>query len=426
MKIDMLPMAVNFGNCEEIKTDKGNRGFLNFLNNKIEKSSADKSENIKEVEINDSDKDSEDELIALMTSILNALGKLDNNQLAKTKDIPDLTINLELLEKVLVRLEQKEGINAQNLGEFLKGNKLEELLSELNLDLDKLDLSKEEITKLFIKIVNKLGEGKVSSSIEKGETALKPEEHSEVNDIKSVKYMKDTKNIEGTKNIQGTENIESTKNIQGATMEQPESSIVHDKPLDIKDKLFDLGAFKHRNIVLEEKPSNSQGELSLLNRIAFSSDSKVEIPKEAAPTVVRNEFLGADMLKVVKYISNNRIEELSVKITPKELGEVSIKLLKAEDNNELIITLANKKAYELIKDNVADIEKHLSNLDIKIKEVVVQVKNEVYSDFLGNFNEQFNKNNSREQQKNNLTKKEGSFEEEQENQGDESNINLLV
>lgn len=414
MKIDMLPMAVNFGNCEEIKTDKGNRGFLNFLNNKIEKSSTDKSENIKEVEINDSDKDSEDELIALMTSILNALGKLDNNQLAKTKDIPDLTINLELLEKVLVRLEQKEGINAQNLGEFLKGNKLEELLSELNLDLDKLDLSKAERTKLFIKIVNKLGEGKVSSSIEKGETGLKPEEHSEVNDIKSVKYMKDTKNIE------------STKNIQGATMDQPESSKVHDKPLDIKDKLFDLGAFKHRNIVLEEKPSNSQGELSLLNRIAFSSDSKVEIPKEVAPTVVRNEFLGADMLKVVKYISNNRIEELSVKITPKELGEVSIKLLKAEDNNELIITLANKKAYELIKDNVADIEKHLSNLDIKIKEVVVQVKNEVYSDFLGNFNEQFNKNNSREQQKNNLTKKESSFEEEQENQGDESNINLLV
>lgn len=408
MKIDMLPMAVNFGNCEEIKTDKGNKGFLNFLNNKIEKSSADKSENIKEVEIKDSDKDSEDELIALMTSILNALGKLDNNQLAKTKDIPDLTINLELLEKVLVRLEQKEGINAQNLGEFLKGNKLEELLSELNLDLDKLDLSKAEITKLFIKIVNKLGEGKVSSSIEKGETALKQEEHSEVNDIKSAR------------NIQGTEDI------QGATIENSESSIVHDKPLDIKDKLFDLGAFKHRNIVLEEKPSNSQGELSLLNRIAFSSDSKVEIPKEAAPTVVRNEFLGADMLKVVKYISNNRIEELSVKITPKELGEVSIKLLKAEDNNELIITLANKKAYELIKDNVADIEKHLSNLDIKIKEVVVQVKNEVYSDFLGNFNEQFNKNNSKEQQKNNLTKKEGSFEEEQENQGDESNINLLV
>ncbi|SHH89683.1 hook-length control protein FliK [Clostridium collagenovorans DSM 3089] len=408
MKIDMLPMAVNFGNCEEIKTDKENRGFLNFLNNKIERSSTDKSENIKEVEVNDSHKDSEDELIALMTSILNALGKLDNNQLVKTKDIPDLTINLELLEKVLVKLEQKEGINAQNLAEFLKGNKLEELLSELNLDLDKLELSKEEGTKLFIKIVNKLGEGKASSSIEKGGNGLKLEEHSEVNDIKAAK------------------NIQGAKDIQGATIENSESSKVHDKPLDIKDKLFDLGAFKHRNIVLEERPSNSQGELSLLNRIAFSSDSKVEIPKEAAPTVVRNEFLGADMLKVVKYISNNRIEELSVKITPKELGEVSIKLLKAEDNNELIITLANKKAYELIKDNVADIEKHISNLDIKIKEVVVQVKNEVYSDFLGNFNEQFNKNNSRQQQKNNLTKKESSFEEEQENQGDESNINLLV
>lgn len=420
MKIDMLPMAVNFGNCEEIKTDKGNRGFLNFLNNKIEKSSTDKSENIKEVEINHSDKDSEDELIALMTSILNALGKLDNNQLAKTKDIPNLTINLELLEKVLVKLEQKEGINEQNLAEFLKGNKLEEILTELNLDLDKFDLSKEERTKLFIKIVNKLGEGKASSSIEKGETGLKLEEPIEVNDIKSVKNIQDIKNTESAKNIQGT------KDIQGATIDNSENSKVHDKPLDLKDKLFDLGAFKHRNIVLEEKPSNSQGELSLLNRIAFSSDSKVEIPKEAAPTVVRNEFLGADMLKVVKYISNNRIEELSVKITPKELGEVSIKLLKAEDNNELIITLANKKAYELIKDNVADIEKHLSSLDIKIKEVVVQVKNEVHSDFLGNFNEQFNKNNSREEQKKNLTKEGSSFEEEQENQRDESNINLLV
>lgn len=419
MKIDMLPMAVNFASCEEMKICNENRedDFLNLLNNKIENSFADKSENINEVEFNDinevkaehSENNTEDELIALIASILNSIGAIKNAEAETSKNASELTMNMDSVKDIIAKVLDSNAINLENLDEVFNSVKIEELFDELNFNLDKLALSKEEKSQMILKLLKAINEDKLNSNmnesnfdnnIKNGEVEVKKGEFNGFHDTGS---MQQDITLENTKDLKFINNTS-----------------------EVKEKLFDLGTFKHRNIINEEKPSDSQGELNLLNRIAFSSDSKVEIPKEAAPTIVRNEFLGADVLKVVKYISNNRIEELSVKITPKELGEVSIKLLKVEDNNELIITLANKKAYELIKDNVSDIEKHLSSLDIKIKNVVVQVKGEVYGDFLGNFNEQFSKNNSRGQQKNNLTKERNSFEEEQEGKRDESNLNLLV
>lgn len=419
MKIDMLPMAVNFASCEEMKICNENRedDFLNLLNNKIENSFADKSENINEVEFNDinevkaehSENNTEDELIALIASILNSIGAIKNAEAETSKNASELTMNMDSVKDIIAKVLDSNAINLENLDEVFNSVKIEELFDELNFNLDKLALSKEEKSQMILKLLKAINEDKLNSNmnesnfdnnIKNGEVEVKKGEFNGFHDTGSAQQDITLENTKDLKFINNTS--------------------------EVKEKLFDLGTFKHRSIINEEKPSDSQGELNLLNRIAFSSDSKVEIPKEAAPTIVRNEFLGADVLKVVKYISNNRIEELSVKITPKELGEVSIKLLKVEDNNELIITLANKKAYELIKDNVSDIEKHLSSLDIKIKNVVVQVKSEVYGDFLGNFNEQFSKNNSRGQQKNNLTKERNSFEEEQEGQRDESNLNLLV
>lgn len=392
MKIDMLVMAVNFANGEDIKTDKGNEDFFKVLTNQIEGSVDAEIKDVGEAKDIDCEYKSEDELIALMASILNSLGVIENTQTESLENAPELNINLELVKEIVTKAQEIKGFKLEELEQFFSGNEVEEFFSGLNLNLDDLPLSKEERNQLFLKLLNKIGEGKEIANVD-GEVEFK------------------------------TEDANKFQNVTGESFKDYKTS---NEIQQDNDNLFGVGSFKHRNIIVEEKPSNPQGELSLLNRIAFSSNNITETTKEVAPVVVRNEYLGSDVLKVVKYISNNRIEELNVKITPRELGEVNIKLLKAEDNNELIITLTNKKAYELIKENVADIEKHLASLDIKIKEVVVQVKNEVFSDMAGSFNEQFSKNSSREGKKNNFPKEVSSLEEEQENQKDESNINLLV
>ena len=392
MKIDMLAMAVNFANSEDIKTDKGNEDFFKVLTNEIEGSVDAQIKDIGEAKDIDCGSKSEDELIALMASILNSLGVIENTQTESLENAPELNRNLELVKEIVTKAQEIKDFNLEELEQFLSGNEVEEFFSGLNLNLDDLALSKEERNQLFLKLLNKIGEGKEIANVD-GEVEFKTEDANKFQNVTGESF----KDYKTSNEIQ-----------QG------------------NDNLFGVGSFKHRNIIVEEKPSNPQGELSLLNRIAFSSNNITETTKEVTPVVVRNEYLGSDVLKVVKYISNNRIEELNVKITPRELGEVNIKLLKAEDNNELIITLTNKKAYELIKENVADIEKHLASLDIKIKEVVVQVKNEVLSDMSGGFNEQFSKNSSREGKKSDFPKEGSSLEEEQENQKDESNINLLV
>lgn len=381
MKIDMLSMAMNFTGCEDIKLGQENNDFFKVLNTKIENAVLEEGLNL------ELEEDMDDDLIAIMSSIINNLGLMENNQ--KT------LINLEVVKDAVAKVEEAESNHLEKLTELFSDNEIEEFFNGLNLDLNELGLNKEQKNQLFIKLIKKMSEVNETTDIDR-EVNINVEDLNKLQDESlegSLEYRKVMKSLEG----------------------------------ESKDKLFEVGTFKHRNIIVEEKPSNPQGELSLLNRIAFSSGNFTESPKEASPVVVRNEFLGSDILKVVKYISNNRIEELNVKITPRELGEVSIKLLKTEDNNELIITLTNKKAYELIKENVTDIEKHLVSLDIKIKEVVVQVKNEVYSDFSGSFNEEFSKNNSREERKNNFSKDSSSFEEEEKTKKpDESNINLLV
>lgn len=387
MKIDMLSMAVNFTGCEDIKVDRGSVDFLKVLTNKIEDTASEEVINLER------ESNAEDDLIALIASILNNLGSMENTEVGPIENAPDMNMNLEVFKNIVAKAEETAGVDLGNLEELFNGNEIDDFFNELSLNLDELDLSKEQKNQLFLKVLNKISEGKEASSID-GEVEIKAEEFNKFQDMSLENFM----------DYQASDEV-----------------------LENKEKLFEVGTFKHRNIIVEEKPSNPQGELSLLNRIAFSSNNIAETPKEAAPVVVRNEFLGADVLKVVKYISNNRIEELNVKITPRELGEVNIKLLKTEHNNELIITLTNKKAYELIKENVTDIETHLASLDIKIKDVVVQVKNEVYSDFSGSFNEQFSKNDSREERKNNFSEGSGSFEEEEKTKKkDESNINLLV
>lgn len=390
MKIDMLSMAANFTNSQDIKTEQGGKEFFKVLTQKIGNSHLEEGSNLE----TQGDDEMEDDLAALIAALINNFSINDNKL--------DNGFNLKELNELVGNIQGTDLFSLEKLNELLsenQGNELQELFNNFNLELEKLEhLSKDDKNNLFLKLLNKLEVGKTSK-----ESIL-------VNHDLEVELEALNKG-----EADGSDTFIDYR------------KIINNMGMEGEDKLFEAGSFKHRNILVEEKPTNVQGELSLLNRIAFSSETITEGAKEVAPVIVRNEFLGPDVLKVVKYLSNNQIQELNVKITPKELGEVNIKLLKTEDNTELIITLTNKKAFEVIKANVNEIEKHLVNLDVKIKDVVVQVKSEVNSDFSGSFNEQFNKNNSREERQNNFSRNNSSFEEEEKpNSKDDSNINLLI
>lgn len=384
MKIDMLSIPDKFSINKDDKKSVDSDEFLKvFTNGLLEESNKEEDSLSFKAE-----EEMESELISEILAIMN---KLFLNQVNEGTN--DTGNSDELLEK-FNKLVGSEEFNIEGLKELNGGNQVEELLKALNLDGVKFSEelgSEKNLLNLLYKLIGK-------------------------EEVKEELFIQNEKEVYIENGLNNQEvKINSLANYE---------NYIDGLEVEKEYGLLDTGNFKHRNIIIEEKSTDIQGEFNLLNRIAYSVDNfnaeaKVEIP------VLRSEFLETDIVNLVKYINNSSTQELNVKITPRELGEVNIKLLKSEESSELIITLTNKEAFKLIKENISDIEKQLSNLSLKIKDITVQVKNEVFSDLSGSFNEQFNKDSSKEDKRKNFNR--NTFEEEEkQNIKEEANLNLLI
>ncbi|MBU3135975.1 flagellar hook-length control protein FliK [Clostridium gasigenes] len=163
---------------------------------------------------------------------------------------------------------------------------------------------------------------------------------------------------------------------------------------------------------------------TLINRLNVKS---TEVIKE--PMVVSKETMDTDIIKNVKFMMKNAVAELKVKIYPKELGEMTIKLLSEEGILKADIKAISKETYNLLNSNLNEIKKSLEQQNIKIHEVNIGLYSDdpTYHGGESNQDELF-KNNQSKQGKNS-SKQSGFFTEdleEDEKLYDDSSVNLLV
>ncbi len=148
----------------------------------------------------------------------------------------------------------------------------------------------------------------------------------------------------------------------------------------------------------------------------------------AEPIPVNEATMAKDIITNVKYMSENNIQELTVKIYPEEMGEVTIKLLSEEGIMRADIKATSKETYLLLNANVEEIKKSLSNENIQIKEVNIELYSEDTTYFSGgSFEESFK--NSRNSESLNLENKYDLEEEAEEvivNEEENTNVNLLA
>ncbi|WP_125152175.1 flagellar hook-length control protein FliK [Clostridium rectalis] len=122
-----------------------------------------------------------------------------------------------------------------------------------------------------------------------------------------------------------------------------------------------------KNIVVEEKEQKflkNVNFLSQFNRVDNIENLNVE-PQEKL--ILNKATLGQDIIKTVKYMELNNIKDLTVKINPKELGEVIIKVTMENGALKADISAKNKEAFNLLNANISDITNKLQNTDIKIQ-----------------------------------------------------------
>lgn len=386
MKIDMLSMAVN-NSINNNKTEKSEMEFLSILENEVD--------NISFKDIPNDEVEIKDELLQIIYLLIS---KLNINNDVDSKKIEELD---SIIEK----------INPERLRE----NKIATVLNDINLNSSELKLINNKLAEIINRVVENVS--KEIKDIDKNSLLIKDNSNTEIRLIEAIK-----KGLEN--NLSKESNDSAVENLINNNFKQIQ--YVEGNYLD-KDKNILLKISKgHSDTILPNKEiDSSDNDLNILNNISNLEKSLMENIDDIKPVEVRSGYIADDIGHAIRYLKNNGIEDLTLKINPKELGELTIKLIKSKGENKVIITSVSNETFKLINENIKDIENHLINLDIKLNQVSVEVKNYGYSDFSGDLNQQFNRNTSKDGKRNTFIKEE-ILEEEINKASEGTNINLLI
>lgn len=290
-------------------------------------------------------------------------------------------------ENINIDLNQETLSNTTNLP-------LEEIVKTLNLEEDKV-VTKDNIDKLLTVLCDKDG------------NEIKKDKFIEVVDSSKGESKKDTS--------QGVEMLKMVFNIDKSNGEQKGEE-------DILAKLMtmDEDINKVEDYIVEDTPIFTE-VLNSKNDVASSLISEVK------PVAVSRETVATDVVSNVKYMVKNQVEQLTVKIYPKELGEITIKIISEDGIMKADIKSTSKETYTLLNSNMEEIKKHLSNESLIIKEVNIGLYEDTtyYSGqgFSNEFNDERNKENYFVEDNDSIN----IHKEENEEISEEiSNVNLLA
>ena len=79
----------------------------------------------------------------------------------------------------------------------------------------------------------------------------------------------------------------------------------------------------------ETNINNTDNELNIVNNILITKNNNVTEVKEEIivhQQVIRSEYISEDFVQTIKYLKVNNKEEINVKMNPKDLGELNIKI----------------------------------------------------------------------------------------------------
>nr|WP_281418275.1 flagellar hook-length control protein FliK [Clostridium simiarum] len=72
-------------------------------------------------------------------------------------------------------------------------------------------------------------------------------------------------------------------------------------------------------------------------------------------------------------MENNNMKELTVKIYPKELGQMVITLVLESDRMNAKIMASNKEAYNLLNSNLKDLKNGLLDINLRVDDIQVGI-----------------------------------------------------
>lgn len=349
------------------KLNDGNNDEATKVNegNIVESIDLFKSENPLDLLNNTSDKILSNDLLSLV------------NDDEENKSFKDNLLEIKDILQNLIKTEEDLKLSGINL----------ELLDNKSLDLIKEDLAKEvkslidsipEDTKanIITSIEKSLGSNDTDSNIKEIFNSLVHKAVEKDNSLENSSEV-DTKinNMDSTKEVNtvdklGAENSdELNKETFSNNTNTTNKEDISKKEEEVLMKFLD-----------DDSSITSAKNLNYYNKLNGLPTSTDEVKM---PVTVNKETLGMDIIKNVKFMMKDAISELKVKVYPKELGEMTIKILSEEGIMKAEIKATSKETYNLLNSNLNEIKKLLENQNIKIQEVNIGLYSEDTTFFSG-------------------------------------------
>lgn len=319
---------------------------------------------------------------------------LDNNLIKNNEKI-----DFKFLEELKEKLSKEEFSNIENITlkldidfKELKENSFESLLKGL-INIKNYDIKDENLIKIYEKDNFKNILLNIDNNMKKDE------KHISLKDvIKGLDYLN---NLSDKK--EGIENLGEIK-----------SNFNEEKPLDIKIKGKEEGLVSEKNeddilaSILDKNENKSlfNRRLEVLNKATKGDE----------PVVIRKSNINTDLIKSIKYMNINGVKELTVKVYPRDLGEIIINISKDEEVLKATLKANSKDTFNLISQNSSEIKKLLVENGLKISNVDISL----YEDTTFYNENEFNKKHRESNEESNFNyENEGlELEEIKENEED--------
>lgn len=428
MRIDMLATQIS---CKGKSEDKENKNknkdrFLSVLNNKVNYDID--SKNIESFDdVKNDDKKTEDSINEILAILLNGFNV---NNAEKLKSM-NAEVNKEDLEKYSNEIKKNidNVINIENIStdetekikkilEFIENNKsqysgkLKNNDNSINIKglEDNFILDNNSLSELKNYILNMLNTKKQNTNLSSSNETLM------VNRSIS-KFSKD--DIDVLSRIALKDNNLNMLSMQSNTLDNGKEK---EMDLELKSKINNISENETNNDLYRSIGKNI--EITSIGNIV--SNNLNNSTNENMQPIIRREFLQNDIVQAINYLKNSNSEEINVTMNPKELGSITIKIIKTDDKSSYIINIANKDTLSMIKDNINDIKSHLINTNSNNGEGTIEVKlNYLGSSFNESGSRKFNESKNREEKRGKFSMKEDT--NELENQiVEDTNINLLI
>ena len=316
---------------------------LKELKDKVEELK-DKVEELKDkIEENPEDIKDVNDIIKSLLTALNNLLELNNNSEVKPEIATDMSN---------VSIENSGNDSLKVLNQLLELLSSEEAKS--SFDSESLTSMKDLLSHLQGQLSD---ESKVSDKMKDGLSDI----------ISKLTDMIDDANTNGKKVLTLEEMLNKGYSQDQSSNENETNEMFSGKKETSKEDKF-------LNSLLDDNKDNSvDNKINL-----FASRTQ---PVQGPNTVVRGLAVNKatftqDLIQDVKYMSTNNLKELTVKVNPGNLGEITIKLIQEDGLMKANLKANSKETTALLSQNLAEIKKELGDQSIKISEVNIDLYNE--------------------------------------------------